>query len=429
MITKSLSCQKQLGTEPFEKSKTKRILLLGNAQSSMQFVFSKLSGIEPFKEMPFQSGKIVIQKESFDFVMQENQVLLDDTSIKLLQEGAEILILVLDTTQLKTGFELAMECKKYNIPIIYIFSSVYQAKQMGIDFDLKAISSILQSNVILLEQANSLLLLRKQLKKIQKDEGLILQQDTKQIYQQLLCCVFQRQVGQKKLKKIRWNANLFCNKLESILRVYILIITFLCLLKASINEIFEPVAEIFINFFQNGISKIFSNGVIKQLLIGDYGLLVTPFRWGLALWVPFLFLFCMIKYLLIEIDILKICQKFKDSRIFLLWNQKEIQKLKRYSSCFFFCCCEISLLVILKILFPLLFAGLGCWIFHIAILICWIVLSIFVGNMSFLKKQLQIIHWNQMFRFLKKELLYRFMQIEFIFLLICVLMAVIGLWS
>lgn len=137
-----------------------KILLMGNPNVGKSVVFSKLTGVHVESSnyagttVDYTVGDINYRKREGVVIDVPGTYSLEATSeaekvaVGLLEEGADVIICVLDATHLERNLDLAYQLREYPIPIIYSLNLMDVAKRQGIDIDVEKLSEELGSPVI-----------------------------------------------------------------------------------------------------------------------------------------------------------------------------------------------------------------------------------------------------------------------------------------
>ncbi|RLI63659.1 MAG: ferrous iron transporter B [Candidatus Asgardarchaeum californiense] len=132
----------------------KKIVLMGNPNVGKSVVFSRLTGANviasnyPGTTVDFSKGKMKIGKRHFEIIDAPGTYSLEpsnkaeEVSLKMLKK-ADIVINVLDATNLERNLYLTLELLEQDIPVIIALNLWDESKHLGIHIDEKKLEEIL----------------------------------------------------------------------------------------------------------------------------------------------------------------------------------------------------------------------------------------------------------------------------------------------
>jgi ferrous iron transport protein B len=138
---------------------TKRIVLMGNPNVGKSVVFSRLTGANviasnyPGTTVDFSKGKMRIEGEKFEIIDAPGTYSLEpsnkaeEVATKML-EKADIVINVIDATNLERNLYLTLELLEQNKPIIIALNLWDETKHLGIHIDEKKLEKLLGIPVV-----------------------------------------------------------------------------------------------------------------------------------------------------------------------------------------------------------------------------------------------------------------------------------------
>ncbi|MCX6234287.1 MAG: ferrous iron transporter B [Bacteroidetes bacterium] len=138
----------------------KKILLIGNPNVGKSVIFSRLTGINvitsnyPGSTVDFTKGYLSIGKEKFEIIDIPGTYTLEPTSkaeevaVKMLNEGGDFIINVVDATNLERNLNLTLQLLKQNIPVIIALNFWDETKHLGIYIDVTEFEKKLNIPVI-----------------------------------------------------------------------------------------------------------------------------------------------------------------------------------------------------------------------------------------------------------------------------------------
>ena len=137
----------------------KKIVLMGNPNVGKSVVFSRLTGANviasnyPGTTVDFSKGKLRYEGINYEIIDAPGTYSLDpsnkaeEVAVKMLQD-ADIIINVIDSTNLERNLYLTLELLEKNKPIILVLNLWDEAKHLGIHIDEKRLARLLNVPVI-----------------------------------------------------------------------------------------------------------------------------------------------------------------------------------------------------------------------------------------------------------------------------------------
>ena len=296
----------------------KKILLMGNPNVGKSVVFSKLTGVHVESSnytgttVDYTLGDINLYKETATLIDVPGTYSLSATSeaeqvaVGLLEEGADVIICVLDAVHLDRNLDLALKLKEQDIPVIYSLNLVDVAKRQGIEIDHEKLSKLLDSPVIptiAIRNVGLRQLINEAIKAIDKKEE---ENNKKYILTDEQRWEKAKEIT-KKVQRTTKPEDSFINRLEDLtikpwpgipIAILVLIITLLIVVgggKAIRSVLLLPLMNNFIKpFLTKIVSFIVPAGTLRNILVGDYGALIIGIEWPFALIMPYVFLFYVV---------------------------------------------------------------------------------------------------------------------------------------
>ncbi|QGG46629.1 ferrous iron transporter B [Heliorestis convoluta] len=294
-----------------------RVLLMGNPNVGKSVIFSKLTNKEVLSAnytgttVGFTSGKTEHRGQSISIIDVPGTYSLETTSpaeevaIEMLGEGAHVVLCVLDGTNLERNLNLALQLQQCSIPIVFAVNFMDVAERQGITIDTEALSRELGApvlpmiairNIGLKEVLDQILkVASRELKSCQP--GVIPQEER------------WKEIGRiaEKVQRVDHRHPTFQERLGDwmLLPMPGLPIAFLVLLialglvvgggKALRAVFFLPVThDIIVPAIKAFVSLFVTEGLVFNLLVGEYGVLVKMVEWPFALILPYIFLFYIV---------------------------------------------------------------------------------------------------------------------------------------
>ncbi|MCL1904232.1 MAG: ferrous iron transporter B [Oscillospiraceae bacterium] len=318
--------------------RTGRILLMGNPNVGKSVFFTQLTGIHAissnfagttvsYTEGRFKLGE-TLENGAKEFTLTDvpGTYSLEPTSdaetvaAKMLEGGAEAVICVLDASNLERNLHLALDLRRYNIPVIYALNLLDVAERRGISIKAKLLAHELGAPVIptVAVKKRGLDELKRQLEAIlfKRDGGTTgaIDGSLPTSCENCVLCPGKtdcdlwktaREITRRvSLKKRPANGQSRLDKLGEVvmkpfpgLPIAVFVTALLIGFVAGAGEllrrfILEPFVEnIIVPFFTGVFSSIINEGILLNILVGEYGIFVIGFEWILATILPYVFLF------------------------------------------------------------------------------------------------------------------------------------------
>lgn len=288
---------------------------MGNPNVGKSVVFSKLTGVHVNSSnyvgttVDFAVGDIDFEGQKGVMIDVPGVYSLEATSdaervaVELLREGADVIICVLDATHLERNLYLAYQLKEYSIPIVFSLNLLDVAKRQGIQIDVAKLSQELGAPVIptvavkntgLRELIKASLAMAKE--KVMP--GPKLSEEERWAKIQEVVAKVQTKVEKKKSlievleeKTIQPWPGIPLALLVMVLSLGVVVgggkaLRALVLLPL-VRDVIQPLLT-------DLISLVIPAGILRNLLVGDYGILIIGIEWPFALILPYVFLFYLV---------------------------------------------------------------------------------------------------------------------------------------
>lgn len=292
------------------------ILLMGNPNVGKSVVFSRLTGMDVMTAnyagttVSYTKGNVTYKGEKAVLIDVPGTYSLEASSqaeavaTDMLKQGARAIICVLDATNLERNLNLAFQLKAYNIPIVFALNLMDVAERQGITIDIKALAEALDAPVIetvathnkglnkLLEET------WKRYKSNEKVEAIVLTQEERwekvaRIVERVQTKEYRKETFIDKLGD--WTMQPFPGVPIAVLVLALALglvvgggkaLRSLVLLPL-INGIIVPLITSFVELF-------ITEGILYNMLVGEFGILVKGIEWPFALILPYVFLFYIV---------------------------------------------------------------------------------------------------------------------------------------
>ncbi len=308
-----------------------KILLMGTPNVGKSVFFSQLTGVYVVSSnyvgttVSFMKGDMPLENKTYSLIDVPGTYTMSATSeaeavaVKFMESNPKAVLFVLDATKIESGLRLALELKKFNVPIVYALNMVDVAERKGIKINTGLLSQKLGGPVIptIAVKNQGLNEIKIELKKavnqtISENESYCRQsscggscgscgtssaldywEQAKELARQVITDTdkkpsFLDRLGDKMMHP--W---------PGIPIAILIIILSLALvvgggkgLRAGL--LLPLVNNVIVPFFRNIISAITPDGVFQNILIGEYGIFVISFEWILALVIPYVILFQLV---------------------------------------------------------------------------------------------------------------------------------------
>ena len=292
-----------------------RILLMGNPNVGKSVIFSKLTGVNVVSSnyvgttVDYTVGDVSFGRQRGVMIDVPGVYSLEATSeaekvaVSLLEEGADVIVCVLDATHLERNLLLAYQLREYQIPIVYSLNLLDVAERQGIKIDAAKLSEELGAPVIptvAIKNAGLMDLLRKAVsfaKEKAKPEPKLSDEERWLKIKDIVAKV-QTEVEKKTTfmdlledKTIQPWPGIPIALLVLILSLGVVIgggkgLRALVLLPL-VRDVIQP-------FLTNIVSLLVPPGIFRNLLVGEFGIFIIGIEWPFALILPYVFLFYIV---------------------------------------------------------------------------------------------------------------------------------------
>lgn len=315
-----MGCHGADGAEIQIEKEELKILLMGNPNVGKSVIFSKLTGMEVMTAnytgttVTYTMGKVQFRRKKGVIIDVPGTYSLEATSpaekvaVDFLEEAtpADAIICVLDATNLERNLNFALQVKEYGLPTVFALNLIDVAERQGISIDVKKLEEELNAPVIptiAIRNVGLRELLEKSWEVVEEynEQEILLPKLTEKERWERVGSITNI------VQKIEYREITFLEKLGDLtLRPWpglpIAAIVLLLSLVAVVGVgkglralIFLPLVHNFIvPFFTKVVSMFVSEGIIFNILVGEYGVLVKGIEWPFALILPYVFLFYIV---------------------------------------------------------------------------------------------------------------------------------------
>lgn len=293
-----------------------KVLLMGNPNVGKSVIFSKLTGMNVIASnytgttVSFTKGEININGRKATLIDVPGVYSLKSTSkaeevaVSILEnENADAIICVIDATNLERNLYLALELKEKNIPMVFAVNLSDVAANQGIEIDIEALEEELAAPVI-----PTIAIRNKGLREIlnKVSEAIYSNKKTDEEREKLTEDELWKRSEYiaKKVQKIRESDPTFLEKMGDLMLkpfpgipiAFLVIALMLGVVvgggKALRGGILLPIINnLYAPFVKSLVSKFVSEGILYNILVGEFGVLIKGIEWPFALVLPYVFLF------------------------------------------------------------------------------------------------------------------------------------------
>lgn len=293
-----------------------KILLMGNPNVGKSVIFSKLTGVHvdssnyagttvdyTVGDVNFGSGQGVIIDVPGTYSLEATSE-AERVAISLLEEGADVIICVLDATNLERNLDLAFRLKEYPIPIVYSLNLVDVAERQGIKIDVDKLAKELGSPVIPTVAIKNvglrkLMTTAIKLSKERKEAEPKLEDEERWDKIKEIVNKVQIQIEKEELTFIEKLENWTIQPWPGIPIALLVLVLSLGIVvgggKALRALILLPlVRDVIQPLLAKIVSLVIPAGIVRNILVGEFGILVIGIEWPFALILPYVFLFYVV---------------------------------------------------------------------------------------------------------------------------------------
>ncbi|OPJ55826.1 ferrous iron transporter B [Alkalithermobacter paradoxus] len=311
-----MDCQKDRKNKKASLECDKKILLMGNPNVGKSVVFSKLTGMEVITAnyagttVSYTQGMLKHKDDKAALIDVPGIYSLEATSkaeevaIEMLDKGPDAIICVLDATNLERNLNLALHLREYNIPTVYALNLTDVAKRQGIQIDVKKLEDLLEAPVVETVAVKNIGL------KELIEKSLNISKENVKIYNERLSKEERWDKAQKLAQKVQMRVEHTPSLLEKLGDLTIqpfpgIPIAFLVLAislaivvgggKALRAAVLLPLVNgVIVPFITSIVSRFVEPGMLYNVLVGEFGVLVKGIEWPFALILPYVLLFYVV---------------------------------------------------------------------------------------------------------------------------------------
>lgn len=303
--------------------KPNKILLMGNPNVGKSVFFSNMTGIHVVSSnfagttVTYTEGTIKLGDEAYTLIDVPGTYSMEATSeaeavaVRFMNSNPLAILCVLDATNLERNIKLGLELQRYNVPIVYALNLVDVAKRHGSEINVKLLSQELGAPVI-----PTVAVKGEGLDEIKAELQRILKEPKKSCSNCSSCpgCKGNkinawdraREITARVRKNVDGKLSFLDRLGNNMLRPWPGIPIALLIIALSLGVIvgggkalratllLPLVNNMIVPLFKSLFSAIVPEGILLNVLIGEYGIFVIGFEWIIALIFPYVFLFYIV---------------------------------------------------------------------------------------------------------------------------------------
>lgn len=310
------SChQIQTDTRVFELEN--KILLIGNPNVGKSVFFTELTGIHAISSnyagttVTYMEGELVLDGTNYTLIDVPGIYSMTASSeaeavaVQFMESGAVALLCVLDASNLERNLRLGLELQKYGIPIVYALNLMDVAERRGYEIDVKLLEQELGWPVVptVVVKQQGLKELKTALKSV------ISREDSGEVSSKPLN--FDTRVRAREItRKVRKHNSSSLSRLDRLgsrmmqpfpgipIAILVMLLSIGVVVgagKALRAVLLLPlVNQVLVPFFRTLFTSFIPEGMLLNILVGEYGIFVISFEWIIALILPYVFLFYVV---------------------------------------------------------------------------------------------------------------------------------------
>ena len=295
--------------------KTNKILLMGNPNVGKSVFFSQLTGLQVMSSnyagttVTYTEGTMELGGRRYTLIDVPGTYSLDAVSeaeavaVRFMESSPLAVVCVLDSTNLERNIKLGLELQRFNVPIIYALNLVDVAQRHGLQIDAVQLAQELGAPVVptVAVKGEGFDRLRQELEKVVSQPG-FKPNFPAQIGDQWQLA---KQIAARVRNSVSGELSFFDRLGSAVLQPWPGIPIALAVTLASLGVIVQGgktlegillilVENALVPFFATLFSSFIPEGVLLNVLIGEYGIFVISFEWIVALILPYVFMFYVV---------------------------------------------------------------------------------------------------------------------------------------
>ena len=289
-----------------------KILLIGNPNVGKSIFFTELTGIHAISSnyagttVNFMEGILNIGGNEYTLIDVPGTYSLSPTSeaeavaASFVESGASAIICVLDASNLERNLRLALEIGSYNIPLVYVLNLMDVALRHGVNVDAKLLERELNAPVVktVAVKKQGLDELKQKLEKL-----LNTKHDNTHEYECSDIWAKSKEIAHRVSTKNITSLSAIDMLGENMMKPMPGIPIAMLVMAATIGVVvgggrflrafflLPLVNNVIVPFFRSLFTAFLPEGMVLNILTGEFGIFVISFEWILALIFPYVLLF------------------------------------------------------------------------------------------------------------------------------------------
>lgn len=294
----------------------KRILLMGNPNVGKSVFFSQLTGLDVISSnfvgttVTYTEGTIELNNEKYTLIDVPGTYSLEATSeaeavaVQFVSSKPRAILCVLDATNLERNIKLGLEIQRYNVPVIYALNMVDVAKRHGLEIDIAQLSRELRAPVVptIAVKGEGFTDLKAELAKLVSQPSASPRVVGTELDAWRRAKDIARRVRNQASEELSFLDRLGEAMLKPLPGIPIALLVILLSLGAIVGGgkalrallLLPLVNDVLVPFFKGLFAMFIPEGILLNVLIGEYGIFVIGFEWIIALILPYVFLFYVV---------------------------------------------------------------------------------------------------------------------------------------
>jgi ferrous iron transport protein B len=294
-----------------------KILLMGNPNVGKSVFFTELTGIHAISSnytgttVSYLEGDLVLDGTKYTLIDVPGIYSMTASSeaeavaVRFMESGALAVICVLDASNLERNLRLGLDLQKYGIPMVYALNLMDVAERHGIEIDVDLLQKELGWPVI-----PTVVVKQQGLDELKCSLQSVLKKSSQEKARNQKLDFDSRARAREITRKVRKIKNVNLSRLdrlgESMMKPFPGIPLALLIMILSIGVVVGAgkalraavllplVNQVLVPFFRTLFTSFIPEGMLLNILVGEYGVFVISFEWIIALILPYVFLFYVV---------------------------------------------------------------------------------------------------------------------------------------
>lgn len=294
-----------------------KILLMGNPNVGKSVFFTELTGIHAISSnytgttVSYLEGDLVLDGTKYTLIDVPGIYSMTASSeaeavaVRFMESGALAVICVLDASNLERNLRLGLDLQKYGIPMVYALNLMDVAERHGIEIDVDLLQKELGWPVI-----PTVVVKQQGLDELKCSLQSVLKKSSQEKARNQKLDFDSRARAREITRKVRKIKNINLSRLdrlgESMMKPFPGIPLALLIMILSIGVVVGAgkalraavllplVNQVLVPFFRTLFTSFIPEGMLLNILVGEYGVFVISFEWIIALILPYVFLFYVV---------------------------------------------------------------------------------------------------------------------------------------